>query len=208
MRTFSSPGTRRRPPAAVPALLLAAVASLLSLLSLFPLSATTLVRLSDAELVGAADLVVTGECLDAASRWIDGELYTVATVRIDEALQGAPAATVEVVVPGGADPSAPVPVAVTVPGAPHLAPGERAVLFLTAIDAEAFDSEAFSVVGFSQGKLSIVEGSDGPAVVRDLRGVTFADEDGLSRGSRETGEPLEAFEARIRALVDAQEVQR
>lgn len=205
MRTLPSPGTRRLPPATVPALLLATLALLLSL---SPLSGTTLVRLSDADLVRAADLVVTGECLDAASRWIGGELYTVATVRIDQALQGTPAATVEVVVPGGADPHAPVPIAVTVPGAPRLAPGERAVLFLTAIDSEGFGSEAFSVVGLSQGKLSIVERAGKPAVVRDLRGAALVDEEGLVPGSLEAAEPLEAFETRIRALARDREVQR
>jgi hypothetical protein len=151
--------------------------------------ATTVVARSDDELALSADLVMVGRCTGAESRWVGRDLVTVATVEVHDRLKGDAPSAVTVVLPGGVDARRRVPVAVTWPGAPRIAVDEAVVLFL---DAGAPVDGGYTITGFAQGKLSVVE--DGAGVARVQK-----------RGGRgETaGEPLDAFVARLRAVLDA-----
>jgi hypothetical protein len=164
-------------------------------------SATTAVLMSDADMVAASDTIVSGSVLETRSAWVGRQLVTIATVAVDEALLGSPALTVEVVLPGGIDMNRPVPIAMSWPGAPSLGVGEEVVLFLTGEDPAVGGP---TIVGFSQGKFSIVTARDGSRRVgRDLRGLTLVD----PAAGRRTGdvrlESLDAFRSRIRDLVVA-----
>lgn len=102
----------------------ALAAVLLSALAL-PATATTALQMSEQNLVDDADLIVVGQCDE-----VDGDLVTVATLDVAELLKGTAGARVDVVLPGGIDAGAPVPVAVTWPGAPSISPGETVLIFL------------------------------------------------------------------------------
>ena len=117
-----------------------------------PLDATTQKQLSGKDLVADADLIVVGRCTEAVSRWHGRALVTEATVVIEEALSGRATQTITVLIPGGVDRSRAVPIAVTVPGAPSLLPGESFLLFLDRVPEGA----GYSVVGLSQGAFPLL----------------------------------------------------
>ena len=185
--------SRRRP--------LRFTAGLLALLSFQwlaapPAGATVLVELSEDQLVDRSHLIVAGTVASVHGEWRDGMLVTVADVRVDRVLAGEPVARVAVVVPGGVDFERAVPVAVTVPGAPKLVPGERTLLFLQA-NGPAAD---FAITGFSQGKLAIVDGPGGvPMVLEDLAGVALVGS--AHKSAARVGEaravPLSVIEERV-----------
>jgi len=170
-----------------------------------PAAATTAVHMSDESLVDNADLIVVGTCQEVVSTWVDRDLVTLATVAVTENLKGDAGATVRVVLPGGYDASGPLPVAVTWPGAPSIAPGEEVLLFL--VDYPAVPG-GYAVAGFSQGKFSIFEGPAGEQrVSRDLRALTLVHGASRRRGDERSAR-LEAFLGKVRARLAAQEVER
>jgi hypothetical protein len=148
--------------------------------------ATTLIKLSTEQMTAQASDIVVGTCTDARSVWVGRTLVTVAKVAVAESLKGGGANEVTVVLPGGVDAQRSVPVAVTYPGAPVLTPREDVILFL---DSAAPLKDGFQVVGFSQGKYS---------VVRDAFGRKFASR---SRGVSPEAVEFESFKARVRELV-------
>lgn len=159
-----------------------------------PAGATTLAELDQDELIDRSALIVTGSCDAVAFEWRDGMLVTVATVGVERVLKGQHTGPVELVVPGGVDLDRAVPVAVTVPGAPQIAPGERVLLFLTPAGPAP---GRFAVTGFSQGKFSIVESPDGvPVVQQDLAGATLLRGD-TARPGGSRAVPLQILEERI-----------
>ncbi|HWP44528.1 MAG TPA: hypothetical protein VNO14_14880 [Blastocatellia bacterium] len=149
------------------------------------------------EMARQSDLILTGRCTDTSSTWIqDGRvLVTLATVSVDEVIKGGQASTVTVVLPGGVDLNRKIPVAMTYPGAPRIAPQEEVFLFLTGEDAVP---NSYTVAGFSEGKFSIVEGEAGqklisrdPIMMREKRGP------GVKRGNRQFT-PLSDFKQKVR----------
>jgi len=181
-----------------------ALSAALTLVAL-PGWATTAVKLTDAAMVAQSAAIVTGRCVSVESRWVDRDLVTVATVEVADRLKGSVGETISVVLPGGADARARVPVAMTYPGAPVLIPGEETFLFLAEYGALP---ASYAVVGFSQGKFSIVEEADG--VRRVTRNLALLR---LRAGARTTSggersESLEVFSGHIRDLVAAGEVER
>jgi hypothetical protein len=136
------------------------------------LGATTVVDKSHDTMAREAALIATGQCTQLASAWIGRELVTVATVKVTERLKGLSASEIQVIVPGGIDVNRPYPVAVNVPGAPHFLPQENVLLFLS---DEARVPNGYAIVGFSQGKFSLVEGPGGEKVLRqDLTALNLA----------------------------------
>jgi hypothetical protein len=125
------------------------------------LRATTAVERTETDLIQEAELIVVGRVDGQESRWIDKDLVTLVTVSVTEAIKGTPGAQVTVVVPGGVDTSRPVPVAMTYPAAPELLGQENVLLFLT---AEGRLAGGYSIVGFSQGKYTVVESAGGEKV--------------------------------------------
>jgi hypothetical protein len=185
-------------------LALCAILVLVAALAL-PAAATTAVHMSDESLVDAADLIVVGTCQEVASRWVGRDLVTLATVEVAENVKGNAGSNVRVVLPGGSDTSGPVPVAVTWPGAPSMAPGEEVLLFLVEYPAVP---GGYAVAGFSQGKFSIFEGPAGEArVSRDLRALTLVDGASRARGA-ERSSRLDEILGMVRARLAGQEVGR
>jgi hypothetical protein len=144
--------------------------------------ATTARRLSNEDLADAADIIVIGRCTDVRPVWEDARtLVTVATVAVSERLKGEVGDTITVALPGGIDANRPIPIAVTYAGAPQMRDGEDVFLFLSHDDAI---SSGYTVIGFSQGKFSIVDnGKGGKAVSRDLTQVTLVGGVGAVRGA-------------------------
>lgn len=183
--------------------LLAVLCTVLVFTLAVPAAATTARHLSDEALVAEADLIVVGDTLSVATTWVDRDLVTVATVRVQDSLKGGVGDTVQVVLPGGVDTSGPVPVAVTWPGAPTLIQGEQAVLFLN--DYQPIDG-SFAVSGWSQGKFTVVDGEQGPRVQRDLSSLTLASGQSRARGQART-ESKSEFVEKIRGMVARRGVQ-
>jgi hypothetical protein len=130
--------------------------------------ATTIRRVSDEELTTRAHLIVVGRQVESRSVWIGRMLMTRVTVAVDETLKGyVPAVTVTVDIPGGIDMNRRIPIGMSVAGAPTIHSGEHVVLFLSrgeGITAMA-GSDEYGIVGFSQGKFSVVVDARGPHVV-------------------------------------------
>lgn len=142
--------------------------------------ATTVVALSQPEMIQEADLILTGRCTRLESQWVDRQLMTLATVSVSEALKGQPGAEVTVVVPGGVDLNRKIPISQTFAGAPKMFVGEEVLLFLTENGRVA---GGWSVVGFSQGKYTMTDSSQGKAASQDLSGLDLRGRAGTSRGS-------------------------
>lgn len=182
-----------------------ALCAALLLLVAAPAAATTAVHMSDEDLVASADLILVGECTEIQSTWVDRDLVTLATVRVTESLKGSMGDTVTVVLPGGVDTSGPVPVAVTWPGAPNLAPGEEAFLFLNQYPSVP---DGYAVAGFSQGMFAVVEGPAGePRVSRNLSAMRLRGTGGDRPGDVRT-ERLDKFVNEVRSLLAGEEVAR
>jgi hypothetical protein len=164
---------------------------LLALVLAFPsaLTATTLLELSAEQLTARASDIVQGTCTEVQSVWIDRGLVTLATISVTDTLKGGGSREMTVVVPGGIDLNRPVPVAVTWPGAPLVMPDDEVLLFL---EQNTPVKGGYNIVGYSQGKYS---------VVRDVLGRTLASP---SRGMHPDATDLESFKRQIRELISGQ----
>jgi hypothetical protein len=159
-----------------------------------PAGATTARQLTNAELAVTADIIAIGRCTGVRSEWEGRSLVTVATVEVQETLKGSARKRISVVLPGGVDARRRIPVAMTWPGAPTLAVGEEALLFLV---SDRSTSRGPIISGFSQGKFSIGRDAAGRRfVTRDLTGVTLQNGAGVTRGTR-SRQPLDQFKAEI-----------
>ena len=142
-------------------------ATFVGFLCAFSAGATTLTRMSEAEMIDQAEVIVAGACSGLESRWLGGTLFTFATITVDEALKGEGTTEVTVAIPGGVDIDRPVPIAVNYPGAPVIAPGQEVVLLLEPFSLE---DGAFAVVGYSQGMLEVSTSSGGETLVHRKSG--------------------------------------
>jgi hypothetical protein len=157
-------------------------------------------RLSNAQLTTQSDAIVIGRAVNVQSRWIDRTLVTAVTVQISESIKGTLSGSIEVLLPGGADATRRIPVAMTFAGAPTIRPGEDVFLFLDYAD----DVAGYVVSGFAQGKFSIMTDASGVRRVnRDLRGSQLVEGAGISRGTV-TMDALSAFREEIIGYVAAQ----
>ena len=144
------------------------------------LGATTVVDKPHGTLAREAALIATGQCTRLASAWLGRELVTVATVRVDERLKGLSRSEIQVIIPGGIDVNRPVPIAMTVPGAPQILPHENVLLFLA---EENRVPNGYAVVGFAQGKFSLADGPGGQKMARqDLTALNLAKAAGSQPG--------------------------
>jgi hypothetical protein len=148
--------------------------------------ATTLLNMSTEQMTARASDIVIGTCTEVRSVWVDRRLITLATISVSESLKGAPGKELTLVLPGGVALDRAVPIAVTYPGAPVVVPSDDVLLFL---ERGAPVREGFRVVGFSQGKYSIV---------RDAFGRALASP---SRGTSRQAVDLATLKSRIRELV-------
>lgn len=130
--------------------------------------ATTLARMSIAELTAAAPLIARARCVANATRWQEGEIWTITTLDVVEAWKGHAPARITVRLIGGRSGHLMSRVA----GVPRFAPGEEVVLFL-----EPKGGEEFSVTSWAQGTFRIARdrASGRETVTQDTAGYSVAD---------------------------------
>jgi hypothetical protein len=108
--------------------------------------ATTLKRMSVADLSRAAHTVVRAWCVANTTQWDSGEIWTFTTFDVDEVWKGSSSAQITVRLLGGRAGN----LTSTVSGAPRFSPGEEVVLFL-----EHTPGQDFSIVSWMQGTFRI-----------------------------------------------------
>ena len=157
---------------------------------------TTAVERTESDLIQESALIVTGHCTNLRSQWVERTLVTLATIQITEALKGSPGATVTVVLPGGVDSNRRIPVAMSYPAAPQIYQQEDVLLFLVPEDLVA---GGYSIVGFSQGKLTLATDPQGKReATQDLSALNLQGRNGsLRRGTAKTIQ-LDELRQRIR----------
>ncbi len=130
--------------------------------------ATTLARMSIAELTAAAPLIVRVRCVANATRWQEGEIWTITTLDVVEAWKGRAPARITVRLIGGRAGHLMSRVA----GVPRFAPGEEIILFL-----EPKGGDEFSVTSWGQGTFRITRdrAADRETVTQDAAGYSVAD---------------------------------
>ncbi len=111
-----------------------------------PARATTLKRMSLADLSRAAHTVVRARCVINSTRWDAGEIWTFTTFEVEETWKGSAPAQITVRLLGGSARN----FTSTVSGVPRFAPGEDLILFL-----ERTPAQDFSVVSWMQGTFRI-----------------------------------------------------
>jgi len=168
------------------------------LLSCGIVRATTLKRMSVAELSRAAHTIVRARCVTISTKWDSGEIWTFTTFDVEETWKGSVPARITVRLIGGQTGN----LKSTVSGVPRFDRGEELVLFLQKTSAGDF-----SVVSWVQGTFRIThERSTGSEIVtQDTAG--FAVFDPASRRFRATGirnMRSDAFRALVAASVEAE----
>jgi hypothetical protein len=159
----------------------AALTALLVISSVSSAFATTARKMSNRDLAEQSEVILIGRAVDARSAWEGRTLVTVVTVTVSERLKGDAGGTISVALPGGIDANRRIPVGMTYAGAPTIKPGEDVFLFLARDESI---SSVYVVMGFSQGKFSIVQEPNGRSVVtRDLTQIQLQGGTGVVRGA-------------------------
>lgn len=164
--------------------------------------ATTMVRLTDEELIERSSLIIIGQCTAARSAWKGRRLVTMATVAVHEVLKGESHPEITVVLPGGMDAQRKFPIAAVAPGAPQISPDEEVVLFLS---SRADEPDSYAVTGLAQGKFSVLQDATGQQLVAPDR-VVSSQVDALSTAPPWTppeAVPLAQFRAKIMRRVES-----
>jgi len=161
-----------------------------------PAAATTAVERTEAGMIRESAVIVTGRCTHLRSQWAGRTLVTLATISVSEVFKGRSERDLTVVLPGGVDLDRKIPIAMTVPAAPEIFQQEEVLLFLA---PENLVAGSYSIVGFSQGKLTVVDGPGGEKVAtQDLSALHLQGRDGsLRRGSAKTI-PLASLHRKVR----------
>jgi hypothetical protein len=157
--------------------------------------------MSTQEMTVRAELIVIGRCVGTRSEWIDGSLFTLATIAATETLKNDVGAseTFDVVLPGGVDANRRIPVAMTYAGAPQIARDEEVFLFLTTQDGVA---NGYAVMGFAQGKFSIANDTAGEKFITpDATIATIDSSNGIRRGTSQAIR-LAEFKARVMSFLN------
>jgi hypothetical protein len=154
--------------------------------------------LSMQEMTQRSALILEGQCVETRSTWVGRTLFTEAKIQVNDAIKGTPDATVTVMLPGGIDSNRKHPIAMNYPGAPTIQSQEEVFLFLMPADSPA---NTYAVMGYAQGKFSIVNDQEGrPMVSRDLTKTRVSRTMGIARGQRQLT-PLSEFKERIRGYL-------
>ena len=165
---------------------------LICLFLAIPAFATTVAPLSFEQLVNASGAVVYGRVIDVRAQWTDDRRFieSVVSIEVLRGMKGSARDTVAFTVPGGQVGR----YRNVIPGAPSFAPGDLAVVFLT-----AHGPRLPVTTGFTQGiyrvqrdarsgeMLVVPPALDGPG--RIVRG-----------DARRKPAPLSAFEASVRSI--------
>lgn len=140
----------------------------LSMLAAVTAHATTLMRMSLAQLAQASQKIVRVRCVANNTAWDDGEIWTLTTFDVEETWRGSMSATITVRLLGGRT----AQFTSWVSGVPRFHPGEEVVLFL-----EGTSRGDYSVVSWQQGTFRIrrVAGSGEEGVTQDTAGFETFD---------------------------------
>jgi hypothetical protein len=111
-----------------------------------PANATTLMRMSLAQITHASQLIVRARCLGNSTRWDAGEIWTFTSFEPEEVWRGAAPRQISVRLLGGRVGN----ITSEVSGVPRFSPGEEVVLFL-----ESTPRGDFSIVSWEQGTFRI-----------------------------------------------------
>ena len=163
--------------------------------------ATTLKRMSVADLSRAAHTIVRVRCVTNSTRWDAGEIWTFTTFDIKEIWKGSAPAQITVRLLGGQAGN----FTSTVSGVPRFAPGEKLILFL-----ERTPAQDFSVVSWVQGTFRIAHDrtTGEEFVTQDT--AAFPVFDPASHNFETTGirkMPVSAFRTLVIASAEAQAAQ-
>jgi len=169
--------------------------ALFSLLSLPAVRGTTLVRLSLDQLAAGSDAVARVNFASAESRWENGTIWTITTVKVVEIMKGDLPGEISVRLPGGRVGH----LTSTVEGTPKFNMGDDAVVFLKRSRAGGF-----TVAGWVEGTFRISRDarSGNQTVTQDSS--SFAVFDAATRTFRTEGirrMPIDEFRARIATAV-------
>jgi hypothetical protein len=161
-------------------------------------TATTLAHMSVEQMSQTAQVIVRARCLENATVWDAGEIWTLTSFEVEEVWRGPEPTRITVRLLGGRVGN----LTSSVSGVPRFRPGEDVVLFL-----EATQRGDFSVVSWEQGTFRIArEAATGREnVTQDT--ASFATFDPATRKFDATGIrklPLETFRARVEAALRAE----
>jgi hypothetical protein len=159
--------------------------------------ATTLARMSIEQMSQRAEVIVRARCLESATVWDAGEVWTLTSFEVEEVWRGPATARITVRLLGGRVGD----LTSSVAGVPRFRPGEEVVLFL-----EATQRGDLSVVSWEQGTFRIrrdlATGQEN--VTQDT--ASFATFDAATRKFEATGirnVSVEAFRLRVEAALPA-----
>ncbi len=160
--------------------------------------ATTIARMSVAQMSHAAQAIVRARCVENSVGWDAREIWTFTSFDVQEVWQGSAQARISVRLLGGRVGN----LTSSVSGVPRFRPGEEVVLFL-----ERTPRGDFSIVSWEQGTFRIrreaATGSE--SVTQDS--ASFATFDPATRQFEAAGIrnlPLETFRARVYAAMSAE----
>jgi hypothetical protein len=161
-------------------------------------TATTLVRMSVAQMSHTAQAIVRARCADNLTGWDAGEIWTFTAFDVQEVWQGSMPPRITVRLLGGRVGN----LTSSVSGIPRFRPGEEVVMFL-----ERTQRGDYSVVSWEQGTFRIRrDGATGSeSVTQDS--ASFATFDPATHQFEAEGIrnlPVEIFRARVDAAISAQ----
>jgi hypothetical protein len=162
-------------------------------------AATTLARMSIAQMSQAAQAVVRARCAGGSAGWDAGEIWTFTSFEVEEAWRGAPPARITVRLLGGRVGN----LTSSVAGVPRFRVGEDVVLFL-----ERTPRGDSTVVSWEQGTFRIRRDTATGEERATQDSASFATFDPATRrfaASGERGLPLELLRARVEAAVQTGE---
>jgi hypothetical protein len=179
------------------------LAPLIALLAMSTaVSATTLARMSVAQMTHAAKKIVRARCLANSVAWDAGEIWTFTTFEVEENWKGAPRDTqIAVGLLGGTVAG----LTSSVSGVPRFVEGEEVILFL-----EPIPRGDFSIVSWMQGTFRVRRdrATDHESVTQDTAGFsTFDPSTRRFESSGIRGISLIAFRASVAAALNSGEKQ-
>ncbi len=167
-----------------------------------PLAATTVQRFDLAALTANAERIVVGVCRQAQPQWVRGQIYTRYEFSVSQTIKGPATTQLELHLPGGHLQGA----VSRIVGMPIFAPGDEAVLFLTAANALGHSWP----VGLAQGRFAIERSAaNKPRVFQDLNGLALHAKPPSAPKKAPPDEPvqgmpLDQFLARVYTLTKGQ----
>ena len=162
--------------------------------------ATTLARLSLADIVNNAETIFIGSCISLTTEKQAEGIYSRMRFRVSEVLKGAPAQEQEVVLPGGSFNGRTEQIL----GMPHFSPNEEVILFLGPPNAQG---HAWPI-GLGQGKYRIIRNKHTAtaSVHQSLEDISLRPLNGTAKITSPSNAtiPLDSFLTRVKTHIKPQ----